>query len=236
MLAMNSHCPSDPDRFWQPSAEDDPTFTAHLAECTSCRAQRQRAERGVRLLRALPPQRAPQALDGAVVASLHAGTRQERAIRQVEALTRLKVPAELSSQVEATLVWTADQPAPAELGARLRAELAAPSEAMSRRLLGRLDRLRAPQDLDRRMSVPARNFARRRAIAFAGALLVVMGLGSLAVQRWGAELSSAQQQPRVAIQWNVEIIESAEGLDPVARALIGGLSGGSSEVLGKEKL
>jgi hypothetical protein len=107
---------------------------------------------------------------------------------------------------------------------------------MSRRFLGRLDRLRAPQDLDQRLSVPARSSSRRRAFAFVGTLLVVMGLASLALQRWGAELSSSQQQPRVAVQWNIEVIESAEGLDPVSRALIGGLSGGASEVLGKEKL
>lgn len=233
---MNSPCPSDPDHFWQSAAEVDPLLQAHLAECSVCHARRQRALLGMRLLRALPPQRAPQTLDGAVVAALHAGTRQERAVQQVSVLTRLEVPAELNSRVEDALVWTAEQPAPAELEARLRAELAAPSEVMSRRFLGKLDRLRAPQDLEQRMSVPARNSSRRRAFALVGALLVVMGLGSLAVQRWGAELSSAQQQPRVAIQWNVEVIESAEGLDPVARALIGGLSGGASEVLGKEKL
>ena len=154
----------------------------------------------------------------------------------MSALTRQEVPAELNSRVEDALVWTAEQPAPAELEVRLRAELAAPSEAMSRRFLGRLDRLRAPQDLDQRLSVPARSSSRRRAFAFVGALLLVMGLGSLALQRWGAELSSSQQQPRVAVQWNIEVIESAEGLDPVSRALIGGLSGGASEVLGKEKL
>lgn len=233
---MNSPCPSDPDHFWQSAAEVDPLLQAHLAECVTCRARQQRAQLAVRLLRALPAQRAPKTLDGAVVAALHAGTRQERAIQQVSALTRQEVPAELNSRVEDALVWTAEQPAPAELEVRLRAELAAPSEAMSRRFLGRLDRLRAPQDLDQRLSVPARSPSRRRAFAFVGTLLVVMGLASLALQRWGAELSSSQQQPRVAVQWNIEVIESAEGLDPVSRALIGGLSGGASEVLGKEKL
>lgn len=232
---MNNPCPYEPDRFWQQAAQADPLLEAHIQECSDCRARAERARKGLAALQALQPQRAPARLDGAVVAALHAGARQERVLVHLSAMERQAAPPELDAQIERGLLWPKGPDAPAELDSLVDADLAAPSETMSRRFLGKLDRLQAPDDLEERLVVRPTRASRQRAFALVGALLLLIGMGSLAIQRWSAD-AAVVPQTRVAVQWNIEVVENAEDLDPIARALIGGLSGGASEVLGKEKL
>lgn len=65
---------------------------------------RQRAVDHVRALRWLEPLAAPTALDGAVVASLHGGHREERAAEQLMSLAPLRAPARLDALVAAAVL------------------------------------------------------------------------------------------------------------------------------------
>ncbi len=231
---MHSPCPHDLEAFWQHAAEPDAALAQHLGQCSGCGARAAHARALVRTLQGLETQRAPRELEGAVVAALNAGARQERAVASLRALERASVPGELEERVETLALWPEELSAPVELDQRLDQELRAPTQAMSQRFLAKLDRLRAPPVLETRVAAGSAE-GRRRALAIVGGLLLLIALGSLTVQRWSADQIEAPQQ-RVAIRWQVETVESAEDLDPIARALIGGLSGGASEIVGKERL
>lgn len=231
---MNSPCPQDPELYWLHAVAPDAALALHIERCADCRARVERAKAGLRLLGELAQQKAPRELDGLVVAAFHAGARQERVARHVQALDRQLAPEELGQRAEEAGAWAGDACAPEELDERVEIELRDPALSMSRRFLRKLDRVQAPEALDARIASRGRR-SRIRPLVMIGGLLVLVGLGSLALQQWSAGQTEAVQ-PRVAVQWQEEYIESADQLDPVARALIGGLSGGASEVLGREKL
>lgn len=247
---MPTPCPQDHSCFWQHALEPDAGLAEHVQHCSACRVRAQRAAQAQQLLQGLPRMRAPRELDGLVVAATQAGHRQERAEAQLSQLARLAAPEELAARVEAQRrAALAERPAaPAELEHRLAAELAAPQQAMAQRFLHKLERMRAPSDLEARLAARPMRAERRRTLSFAGALVVLLGLGSLAILRWNTPNPEAPNsnsphsnsqgivQAERRIQWEVEHVDSLEGFDPMARALMGGLSGGASDVLGKEKL
>lgn len=81
----------------QRSARNDSAeFVAeHASSCAKCAAWSSRLPRREALLRAVPRVTAPDELRGRVVAALHAGERQARAIRELSGLGRLAMPGDI---------------------------------------------------------------------------------------------------------------------------------------------
>lgn len=109
----------------------------------------------VRALRSLPSLRAPEELEGRVVASLEAGYRQDRAAGLVAGLEAVSAPEELMPLVEARVEENLGEvEAPAVLERLVEERVAAPTEGTIRSMTGRLDRKHAPSELDDRVLTP----------------------------------------------------------------------------------
>ena len=224
--------------------------SGHAAECAECAAWAQGLVRLGESLYALPRQDAPAQLDGLVVATLQAGAREARAVRAVEGLSRMHSPETLAESLEEELDEPVDGPlvatssrgervgAPSVLERLVREELAEPEKSTVRRVLGGLPRLEAPAELDARVRddlvrpepTPVRpRFALLRgkhvgwASAAAAVLLLVgpFGLGGL------RDEAPVEDTP-VARERSFEVVyaRSLQDLDPVARTLVDGVSGG----------
>lgn len=205
-------------------------FSAHLAGCSACAEFAQRHERLQRALSTLDRLRAPDELPGRVVAASNAGYRQERAASALGAIGRLEPPTELERKVlgEEQLDEQGRLRAPRVLERLVHEELHDPSKALSRRFARRLRRLEAPAELERRVAAelarpagvnePERRLAWR--VGIASALLVFV----FAISVWLETRTTTQHEPEIVFR--IEHVRSAAELDPAARELIGGLSGG----------
>lgn len=151
-------------------------------------------------LRDLPRVPAPRELDGLVVAAMHAGQRQERALEALAALGSPRVPGDLEQRVAEELQAlepagsdaSAESGGPLDAGSRVRAprelELAlsgSSPEDVERRLadrfarhIGRLERLAAPAELDARVAADLGRSSSRAARRTLGPILA--GAGTLA--------------------------------------------------------
>lgn len=210
-------------------ARDD--LDVHLAGCAACRRELARATRRTELVRSLVRVGAPSELDGAVVAALQAGMRQERAIEAVAALTPVAAPEELARRI-------AVPRAPAVLERLVAEDLADPAKAVASRYARRLERLRAPDDLAQRLVRSPRRPASRFlpiALATAGLLLTVGALTLAYILRGKARELPATQGGVVLV---VERVDSVQQLDPVAAQLLAGFTGGlvDAERLKREEM
>ena len=166
-----------------------PEVEAHLASCGACSSFRKRLRAQARALAYLARYlEVPAELDGRVVATLHAGHRQDRAARAVETLADRRAPAELEHAVEALLERPFDlkgQLAPSVLDRLVEEDLRDPQKALAVRMLGVLRRKRAPALLGRRLAASLRSRgpgARKpRSSAAVGALVGLACAASLAV-------------------------------------------------------
>ena len=205
------------------SATLDPAFAAHASGCPACRHEFERARRRVAFLRGLPAVPAPRDLDGLVVAALQAGARQDRAIRALRSLPSVPAPTGLFERVHGPR-------APAVLDRLVGEDLADPHKALARRYAGGLRRLRAPDDLARRVDGHA---PRRRPATFAAAVLAVAALvlvvGVLFLARPDVPSATPDARPVLVVQR----VDSLRGLDPLAGQIVSGLTGG---VLDAERL
>jgi hypothetical protein len=193
-------------------------LSGHLAACADCRADLARTVRQVAALRALEHVRAPFELDGLSVAATQAGARQERAALALRALGRTSAPADLELRLTG-------RAAPAVLDRLVEEELADIERARVRRWLGRLPRLGAPAELRQRVASGQR---RARPLVPLGAALVTLALvgGALAlVEILRPPAVGPERGPRLV----VERVRSPADLDPMARSLLGGLTGGLSD-------
>ena len=86
----------------------------HLAECQECYAAFRIMQRLASTLSGLSRAEVPADLDGRVVAAVHAGYLQDRAVNALEHLETLTVPSALDALVEARLQSTAPPPPPEE--------------------------------------------------------------------------------------------------------------------------
>jgi len=207
------------DRALDPAPSSRGDFDAHLAGCANCRAELARAARRMSLVRSLAHLAAPIDLDGAVVAALQAGVRQERAIQAVTNLTPVAAPEVLARRVAAPT-------APAVLERLVGEDLADPAKALASRYTRRLERLRAPPDLEQRLGrAPRRSTSLYLpiALAAAGLLLTVgaLGLGHF-LRGTPRGLPSAPVGPELI----VEYVGSVRDLDPLAAELLAGFTGG----------
>jgi hypothetical protein len=207
----------------------DPGLAAHLAACPECSAFERRTVGLVALLSTLPRRAAPSELAGLVVAATQAGHRQERAVEALTALSRLPVPSALERIV------AEDRPdrapagprAPAVLERLVDEDLRDPAAAISRRFAGRLDRRKAPGTLRARLAGAPWSSAGPRAVRMlvpvaAGALLLV--LASVLIFRRDQPGSGGVDEYQVVYE------SSLESMDPMARGLLSGLSGGVPDV------
>lgn len=203
----------------------------HIAACASCAQAFERVRRTRDALNGLPARRAPEALDGLVVAATQAGHRQERALAHLRTMLREEAPSELEPRLgagSALLAGAARQHAPSVLDRLVDEDLRDPRKALTRRYLDRLERIGTPEILRSRvarmLAEPPRR-ARRGLFAGAAALLVLLaGLWTWHV----VERSNSR------VRYRLEYVDDLSQLDPAAREMLGGLTGGWSEVVGKE--
>jgi len=203
---------------------------AHFASCESCRQAFERMCRIRPALANLERRRAPAALDGLVVAATQAGQRQERALAHLRTALRQEVPAQLDSFLGATssalLSGVGRIPAPAVLERLVEEELRDPQQALMRRYVSRLQRLDAPASLRTRVQqilrAPRRAAGRRAVLASAALVVLCFGL-------WGW-WSLEHVRPRPKFQ--VVYVDDVKQMDPLAAAMLSGLTGGSSELKG----
>lgn len=196
---------------------DDAALDAHVAACAACRRELARGEMRAKLVRSLDRVAAPSALDGIVVAALQAGARQARAVRAVEAMPALEAPDELARRIPGLV-------APAVLDRLVGEDLADPSKALARRYAGRLERLRAPADLEERLGRDAhrpRRIVGAGILAAAGVLLVAAVLIFTYVERHETTTTRPSGPELV-----VERVDSVRDLDPEAGRLLSTLTGG----------
>jgi len=214
----------------RPAAES--ALGAHLAECAACR----RAFEGICRTRAalvrLAPVPAPAALDGLVVAATQAGQRQERALAHLRTALRHEAPARLETRIGAgssLISEVARVSAPAVLGRLVEEELRDPQHALTRRYVSRLQRLESPASLRGRvqqvLGSPRRSAG--RSLLLAGASLAL-----LCAAMWGWwSLERTQARPR----FQVVVVDDVRELDPFARAMLSGVTGGLSEIGGRPR-
>jgi hypothetical protein len=219
----------------------------HLDSCAACAAEASRAERLVASLAAMVRVTAPRDLDGFVVATMHEGYRQDRAVAALRTLGRLSTPGELTgrtlrSRRSLREPWleepssdasAAGTHAPAVLERLVDENLRRGSADAGRRFASRLDRLQAPRILRGRIEASVRSLlggdrSLRRAIPVAAALLVLLGgtlwLGLRGGKR-GAELADLRIRHETSLA----------AMDPMARSMLGGLTGGLLDVPGRKR-
>ncbi|WP_145194364.1 hypothetical protein [Planctomycetes bacterium Poly30] len=184
-------------------------------------------------LLSLEPKAAPSSLEGAVVAAIHAGYQQERAVAALARLGRQKAPSGLEQLVAAHVLRTDPQTravAPLELDQRVQERVMQPEASMVRGMTDRLPLVHAPSELDLRLerqlvrgdaalqdpsrkSGPGKVFVRRlqvfgASMALAGAIAFFGGVPS---SLW---VSGAKSRPGSLDQVasSGEIATSASGL------------------------
>jgi hypothetical protein len=192
----------------------------HLELCEDCRRAFGRMGRLRAALGSLARLPAPQALDGRVVAATQAGQRQERVLAHLRAALRHDAPEHLDTQVGGILGEVARVTAPPVLQRLVEEELRDPQHALARRYVSRLRRLGPPPTLRERvhqaLGLPRRSAGRNALLA--GAALAVL-LASI----WGWwSLERARVRPR----FQVVYVDDVRELDPLAREMILGATGG----------
>jgi hypothetical protein len=205
---------------------------AHLVECASCQQAFESMCRTRAALVRLAPVPAPAALDGLVVAATQAGQRQERVLAHLRTALRHEAPARLDTRIgagSALIGEVARVSAPAVLERLVEEELRDPQHALTRRYVSRLQRLESPASLRGRVQQALgspRHSAGRR-LLLAGAALAV-----LCAAMWGWwSIERTQTRPR----FQVVYVEDVRELDPIARAMLSGVTGGLSEIGGQAR-
>jgi hypothetical protein len=220
------------------SAPDRPAIGSALGEhfegCEDCRRAFARMCRTQAALRALTPRPAPFELDGLAVAATQAGQRQERALAHLRTALRHGAPAPLDARVGESVGsgLLADVPrvaAPAVLARLVEEELRDPQHALTRRYVSRLQRMGPPASLRDRVQ-RALGIQRRRASR--GAWLGAAALLVLVASIWGWwNFERAGLRPR----YQVVYVDDVSELEPLARAMLMGATGGWSELQGKAR-
>ncbi|MBK7642731.1 MAG: hypothetical protein IPJ19_06710 [Planctomycetes bacterium] len=174
---------------------------------------------------------APHELDGLVVASTQAGHRQDRVLAHLRTSMRHEAPAQLGEQLgigSGQILGDALRvTAPAVLDRLVDEELRDPDHALIRRYTSRLERLGPPASLRERVDAllasPRRSHGRGLVLGFTAFLVLVAAMWG-----WWA-LERENLRPRFQIVYANDL----DQLDPLAREMLSGMSGGSSELVGK---
>lgn len=177
---------------------------------------------------------APSALDGRVVAAFEAGHREERAIEAVQSLVRVDVPEHLAEHLDRAVTRELSKReallAPDVLRRLVEEELSDPSKARTRRFVGSLKRLPAPEALDAKvvasLTAPERTRSFRSRLLFGGSAAL---LAIAATFVWFVTGRGEVEAARKRIEW--VRAESTDELSPLAASLLAGFSGGASDVI-----
>ncbi len=221
------------------------SLDAHLSRCAACRRDLARAEVRIAFLRDLARVEAPAEMDGAIVAALQAGARQSRAIRALTALTPFSAPDALARRIAVSRT-------PAVLDRLVGEDLVDPAKALASRYAGRLERLRAPADLEHRLGSAGPRPATRVLTTVLLAAGLVLVLGSLVLtqvlrprhmgtETAGTDSAQARSGTQAADRGPlliVEHVDSVRSLDPVAADVLSGFTGGwvDAQRIAREKL
>ncbi|MCK6445762.1 MAG: hypothetical protein L6Q99_05160 [Planctomycetes bacterium] len=222
------------------AGNDTPSFDEHARSCAACASFAARLARATRGLASLPQRAAPSALDGRVVAALEAGHREERAIEAVQSLARVDVPEHLAEHLDRAVtreLSKAPPPftreplvAPDVLRRLVEEELSDPSKARTRRFVGSLERLRAPEALESKvvaaLAAPERTRSFRSRLLFGGSAAL---LAIAATFVWFTSNRGEVEAARGRIEW--VRAESTDELSPLAASLLAGFTGGASDVV-----
>jgi len=201
----------------------DLSASSHADTCATCGATWQRMRTQARALGTLRRHAVPVELEGRIVATLHAGYREDRAVRHLRALPPVDAPAELERRIADILT---PQRAPAVLERLVAEDQGDPARALARRFTRKLGRRRAPADLDERMlrGIDANttpSFTWRKVLSIAAGIFLTAWVGVAA----GRQLTP---EPR-RYDFEVREMASADELSPFARQMIGGFLGGALE-------
>ena len=231
---MNSPCRDHKNRLIEGALAAefaDRELAAHLSNCSECAAHHGRVQRTARAIAGLARQSAPLELDGRAVAACEAGFRQERVVGEIFGLVRAGAPSELEARVLGP-GGALRRAAPPVLERLIDEDLHDPKKAIARRYGGRLGRVAAPESLRQRVTqafargfAPERQGVSRRLVGS----LAVFALAIAAAVWWRAH--EALPAPSKA-EFTVTRMNSLDELDPFAKALFDGLSGGVSELVG----
>lgn len=230
---MNSPCRDFLDAMLESALDHSVSepIARHVAQCPSCGQSLERLRRTRDAIAQLPARRAPEELDGLVVAATQAGHRQERVVAHLRALLREPVPIDLEEKVEgggALLAGVSRQHAPAVLDRLVDEDLRDPRKALTRRYLHRLERMGAPEVLRVRVArVLASPQRPARRGLFLGAAMLLFLLAGL----WTFH---AMSRPSARASYELVYASDLSELEPIARDLLAGMTGGLSEVVGKE--
>ena len=237
---MASPCDSFRDEFLGAAAASERPG-AHRSSCEPCAAWARRVEGRERALSGLERLAAPEALDGAVVAALEAGFRQDRAVAALSRLGRVSSPraldhalsGELLSREQAADADASGLPgslpaarrlhAPSVLADLVSEELGDPAGHRVRRYVGSLERLAVPAELAERLAAEDWSRPPRRPVpALAAAALGALGLAVLAL---GWTLRSESPRPP-RYDFVVEVVDDPSQLAGLGAGLLDGVSGG----------
>lgn len=203
-------------------AEGRASVEQHLLGCAACAEWGKRLRARESLIGSLPRILAPAELSSRVVAAIQAGERQERAIRAVRGLGRLRSPSEMDDAVAAQArrasrdplaELAGRRPAPSVLARLVSEELRDPAKARVARHVSSLPRFEAPVELEARVR---RDFGRvpvRRPRAFL-TVLAALAAGLLAA----VLLPQLQGGPKYPFR--VVHVGSLDDLDPAARSIV----------------
>lgn len=232
---MSVPCDTFRDEFLGAAPSERPS--AHRASCAACERWARGVEVRERALGDLTRLSVPRELDGAVIAALEAGFRQDRAVGALLGLGRVASPPELEgaladrfSQREASsdvgpggaaasLPAARRLRAPAVLADLVAEELRDPAAHRVRRFVGSLERLAVPDELAERLA--AQDWSRtRRSLARPVAVLAL-----LAAVVSVAFLTLREPEPR-RYDFVVEVVDDPARLSGMAAGLLDGVSGG----------
>lgn len=216
---------------------------AHLEGCPACAAWASRLSLHTRALGELQSVGAPAALEGRVVAAMHGGQREDRAVAELLTLGAAQAPAELDGRIlalfadlraEGLLQPTA---APEELEERVDSDLQDLPAATSAHLLSKLTRLEAPAELEARLEGelsdaqrPKNTFqlvwTRQRALAAGVAAAACLALWA------GFSAGPRQSRPQEPLfPFEVVVLDRSSELSPAARGMLDAVSGGALQLL-----
>ena len=224
----------------------DPASTGHLESCAACAAYAGQVARIASAVSALPRLHTPRELEGLAVATFHEGFLQDRAVMAMRALGRLPTPRELSGRTlseEGSEVGRGERRsrrpekpwmlrAPAVLDRLVDEDLRDASAGVHRRITSRLERRRAPRALRDRLERSSRLLLgprpMRRLRAAAAALLLLAGGGLWLRLRAPGEAASGA---------DFEVVHEArlDAMDPMARSMLAGISGGIVDLGGRAR-
>jgi hypothetical protein len=205
---------------------------AHGAVCAECERWARALEAREAALGGLARLGAPAELEGAVVAALEAGFRQERAVSALLGLGRVSSPRALDHALQGELASTAPAPtslpavgrvrAPSVLDALVSQELCDPAGHRARRFVGSLERLSAPAELAERLAAGGWAAPRARPVrpATLGALALLLAAGAIGL------LLRAERPRAPRYDFVVEVVDDPSQFSALGAGLLDGVTGG----------